>query len=274
MLSLSNLRLPLLGGFQLFSGRNIGSKSTVRISNLRNRPGHRKKKIRLGRGQGSGRGKQAGRGMDGSTKSGTKPRTGFEGGQFPFYRMPPVLGKPPLNALEYTIINLHQLEYYIRHEKLDPSQIITMADLIKIGAVSKIKDGVVLLGSGKEHFQTPIRIEVSKASPAAVDSVNRAGGRVTCVYMSDVLRKKYQRFFQFNISKTTFDFINSLPFHEKEETCRLMKYFNVATPISFPPQRLLNIYVRKDLGGFLSIEPPETLNEKHDFEVIKLLKSK
>ena len=137
----------------------------------------------LGRGTGSGRGDSCGRGEGGqkATNRGSI-RLGFEGGQQPFYLRAKKHGFKNVNKKDYQSLNLAVLQHHIDKGRLDTSKTITMRVLQDNGVVGKIKDGVKLLDGGGEWFTSKIKIEVTRASRAAIKRVEAAGGEITTVY--------------------------------------------------------------------------------------------
>lgn len=80
---------------------------------------------------------------------------------------------------EYQVLNLDTLQFFVDVGRINPKEKITIDILRSMGAVGKQKlDGVKLLSRGKDLFQTPLHLEVTKASGAAVLAVEKAGGRV------------------------------------------------------------------------------------------------
>ncbi len=148
----------------------------MRLNELRDRAGARKKAKRVGRGIGSGLGKTAGRGHKGQkARSGGARRT-FEGGQMPIYRRLPKRGfKNPFRA-RYVELNLDQLQRAIDGGKLDPAVPIDPGMLVEKGVLRRIRDGVRLLGRGE--IRQAITIEVAGASRTAIAAVEKAGGKV------------------------------------------------------------------------------------------------
>lgn len=148
----------------------------MRLNELRDRPGARRRAKRVGRGIGSGKGKTAGRGHKGQkARSGGATRT-FEGGQMPIYRRLPKRGfKNPFRPV-YAELNLDRLQRAIDAGKLDPAEPIDGARLVAAGVLRRLHDGVRLLGRGE--LRQPVTIEVAGASAGAVAAVEKAGGRV------------------------------------------------------------------------------------------------
>ena len=160
---------------------------TMRLNTVSDNAGATHKSKRVGRGPGSKRGKTSTKGHKGLwARSGGKVRAGFEGGQTPLYRRLPKQG--PTNAVftvEYTPLNLRQLQQWIDMGRIDASQPITMKTLLDAGIVGRsIGQGIKLLGTGAERFVAPIHIEVSAASASAISAVEKAGGVLTTKYYS------------------------------------------------------------------------------------------
>jgi large subunit ribosomal protein L15 len=150
----------------------------MKLNELRDNAGARKKFRRVGRGIGSGKGKTAGRGVKGQKARTGVALNGFEGGQLPIYRRLPKRGFNPLNRKVYSPLNLARLEAAIEAGRLDPSKPIDEAALRAAGLVRKGKvAGVRLLATGT--LTRPVRISVSGASAAAIAAVEKAGGSVT-----------------------------------------------------------------------------------------------
>ncbi len=131
---------------------------------------HRKK--RVGRGQGSGLGKTAGRGGKGQkARSGNMRFEGFEGGQSPLQRRLPKFGFNSPNRTEYAIVNLADLE------KFAAGSVVDEATLRAQGLVKGVWDGIKVLGDGK--LSKKLTVNVSKASQTAKDAIAKAGGVLT-----------------------------------------------------------------------------------------------
>uniref|UniRef100_A0A1D1Z780 54S ribosomal protein L10, mitochondrial n=1 Tax=Anthurium amnicola TaxID=1678845 RepID=A0A1D1Z780_9ARAE len=145
-----------------------------------------KEKRRVGRGPASGRGKTCGRGHKGQKARGgnSKPRRGFEGGQTPLSRRFPKRGFHNPFKKTWAPLNLDRLQHWINNGRIDPSQPITMKHLLDSRCVRGVKDGVKLLADGKEHFKTPIIVEVSRASQQAMKTIESVGGKITCRYFN------------------------------------------------------------------------------------------
>ena len=138
----------------------------------------RKPRKRIGRGSGSGRGKTSGRGHNGYfSRSGSKRRQGFEGGQMPLYQRLPKRGFNKPNRKEYAVINLGLIQKFIDAGKIDIKAEITEEALVASGALRRIRDGVRVLAKG--DFSAKVKINVTGASKGAVEAVEKAGGSLT-----------------------------------------------------------------------------------------------
>ena len=148
----------------------------MRLSELAPNPGSRKKRMRVGRGIGSGKGKQAGRGGKGQTaRTGVRIK-GFEGGQMPLHRRLPKRGFNNIFALKLVEINLDRVQGAIDAGKLDANGLVNAESLVKSGALRRSRDGVRLLGRGE--IKAKVAFEVHGASKSAIAAVEKAGGSV------------------------------------------------------------------------------------------------
>jgi large subunit ribosomal protein L15 len=148
----------------------------MKLSEIADNAGARKKRMRVGRGIGSGKGKQAGRGGKGQTaRSGVRIK-GFEGGQMPMHRRLPKRGFNNIFRLDFAEINLDRVQQAIDAKQLDASGVINAETLVKSGALRRAKDGVRLLGRGE--LKAKLSIEVHGASKTAIAAVEKAGGTV------------------------------------------------------------------------------------------------
>ena len=149
----------------------------MKLHELADRPGARKKRSRIGRGIGSGTGKTGGRGGKGQTaRSGVRIK-GFEGGQMPLHRRLPKRGfRNTSFARRLNEVNLGKIQAAIDAGKLDPGATVDTAALVKAGVLRWAKDGVRLLGSGE--IKASIAFSVWGASKSAMQAVEKAGGSV------------------------------------------------------------------------------------------------
>ncbi|KIZ41946.1 MULTISPECIES: 50S ribosomal protein L15 [Rhodopseudomonas] len=149
----------------------------MKLSDIADNAGSRKKRMRVGRGIGSGKGKTAGRGGKGQTARSGVAIKGFEGGQMPLHRRLPKRGFTNIFRLEFTEINLDRLQEAIDAKTIDGAATINAEALVKAGVIRRVKDGVRLLGRGA--VTSKLTIEVHGASKTAIAAVEKAGGTVT-----------------------------------------------------------------------------------------------
>jgi large subunit ribosomal protein L15 len=148
----------------------------MKLSDIADNAGSRKKRMRVGRGIGSGKGKTSGRGGKGQTaRSGVRIK-GFEGGQMPLHRRLPKRGFNNIFALEFVEINLDRIQQAIDAKLIDTKDTVTAETLVKAGVLRRARDGVRLLGRGE--IKAKLNIEVHGASKPAVAAVEKAGGSV------------------------------------------------------------------------------------------------
>ena len=148
----------------------------MKLSDIADNAGSRKKRMRVGRGIGSGKGKTAGRGGKGQTaRSGVRIK-GFEGGQMPIHRRLPKRGFNNIFRVEYAEINLDRIQDAINAKLIDAKDTINAESLVKARVLRRSKAGVRLLGRGE--IKAKINIEVHGASKSAVAAVEKAGGTV------------------------------------------------------------------------------------------------
>ncbi|MEW6769339.1 MAG: 50S ribosomal protein L15 [Pseudomonadota bacterium] len=148
----------------------------MKLNQIADNAGSRKKRMRIGRGIGSGKGKQGGRGGKGQTaRSGVRIK-GFEGGQMPLHRRLPKRGFNNIFRVELTEVNLDRLQEAIDAKRLDGNATINAESLVKSGLLRRSKGGVRLLGRGE--LKSKINVEVYGATKSAVEAVQKAGGSV------------------------------------------------------------------------------------------------
>jgi large subunit ribosomal protein L15 len=148
------------------------------LHNLENAPGSaNKNRKRIGRGPGSTDGKTSGRGHKGqNSRSGSRRRIGFEGGQMPIHRRLPKRGFKNIFRKEYAIVNLADI---LNCKKLDHSKPITVSVLAESGLIRNLKLPVKILGDGT--LETALSIEAQKFSAAAAKKIVDAGGKATVI---------------------------------------------------------------------------------------------
>lgn len=143
----------------------------MRLNDLRPPQGARTKKKRLGRGDGSGHGKTAGKGHKGQkARSGGTIRPGFEGGQMPLARRLPKRGFHNLFKKEFCLVNLKDLAVF------EPGSVVDPEGLAAAGLIKRSSVRVKLLGMGQ--VDKPLTIKVHGASASAQAAIAAAGGEV------------------------------------------------------------------------------------------------
>jgi large subunit ribosomal protein L15 len=141
----------------------------MKLNDLADNAGSRKKRMRVGRGIGSGKGKTSGRGGKGQTaRSGVRIK-GFEGGQMPLHRRLPKRGFNNVFRLQFVEINLDRLQQAIDAKLIDAKDTINAESLVKARVLRRAKDGVRLLGRGE--LKARLTIEVHGASKSAIAAV-------------------------------------------------------------------------------------------------------
>jgi large subunit ribosomal protein L15 len=149
------------------------------LGNLRYAEGSRKKKKRVGRGQGSGRGGTSTRGHKGAqSRSGAKSKPGFEGGQMPLQRRLPKFGFTNINRKEYLGINVSRLQELVAKGVITDG-VINPDVLYNIGLVSKRRSLVKILGNG--DLKSKLEITAHAFSATAKEKIEAAGGTVNTV---------------------------------------------------------------------------------------------
>ena len=148
----------------------------MKLSDIADNAGSRKKRMRVGRGIGSGKGKTAGRGGKGQTaRSGVRIK-GFEGGQMPIYRRLPKRGFTNIFALRLNEVNLGRVQTAIDKGHLDAGKPVTVEALVAAGVLNRAQDGVRLLGGGE--LKAKVAFEVHGASKSAAAAVEKLGGSI------------------------------------------------------------------------------------------------
>jgi large subunit ribosomal protein L15 len=149
----------------------------MKLNEIRDNEGATKKRMRVGRGIGSGKGKTAGRGVKGQKARSGVAIKGFEGGQMPLHRRLPKRGFNNPGATDLNEVNIGRIQQAVDAGKLDASAPVTLEALIAAGVVSKARDGVKILGVGE--LTAKLTFQVSRASKSAVEAIEKAGGSVT-----------------------------------------------------------------------------------------------
>ena len=154
----------------------------MKLNELRDNDGSRKGRMRVGRGIGSGKGKTAGRGQKGAKARSGVAINGFEGGQMPLHMRIPKRGFNNIFRKDYAEINLGMVQKAIDAGKLDGKSVIDQAALRAVGLSRGGKNGVRLLAKGE--LTTKVSFAVAGASKAAIEAVEKLGGKVELVVRS------------------------------------------------------------------------------------------
>ena len=145
---------------------NLNTTSKVKI-----------KKMRVGRGIGSGKGKTSGRGVKGQkSRSGVAIKS-FEGGQMPLYRRLPKRGFNPLKKEKVAILNLDKIQKFIENKKISQDSKIDIETLKKANIVNKSFNKIKILGSG--DIKNKINLNVDFISESAKKKLEKVGGTIT-----------------------------------------------------------------------------------------------
>lgn len=152
----------------------------MRLNELRDNPGARAPRKRVGRGIGSGLGKTSGKGHKGQkARSGSAMIVGFEGGQMPLYRRLPKRGFKNFTRRDYVVVNLGGIQRALDEGKLDASANLDEWALQAAGLFKRRRDGVRLLAGGE--LKQKLSLAVTGASQAAIKAVEAQGGTVTLI---------------------------------------------------------------------------------------------
>jgi len=145
----------------------------MNLSGLRPPAGQKKAPKRIGRGMGSGRGKTSTRGSKGQRAgTGFSLMRGFEGGQMPLHRRLPKRGFTNIFKKQYAVVNLGRLEK-LEGDTFNPDR------LAELGVVSKLGDGLKILGAGE--LTRKITVEAHQFSRSAVEKIEKAGGKAQVI---------------------------------------------------------------------------------------------
>lgn len=146
----------------------------MKLHELKYTEGARRDKKRIGRGPGSGNGKTSGKGNKGqNARSGGGVRLGFEGGQTPLFRRIPKRGFTNFTRKEYAIVNVAALNKFEKGTEVTPEL------LIETGLVGKELNGIKILGEGE--LNVALTVKAHKFSKSAVESIEKAGGKIEVI---------------------------------------------------------------------------------------------
>ena len=134
-------------------------------------------KMRVGRGIGSGKGKTSGRGVKGQkSRSGVAIKS-FEGGQMPLYRRLPKRGFKPIKRKKIAIINISDIESFIKNKKIKAQEEINIQILTEKKLINKKYNKLKILGNGE--IKDKLKIKTNFISESAKSKIEKAGGVIT-----------------------------------------------------------------------------------------------
>ena len=151
----------------------------MKLNDIRDNAGARHRKMRVGRGIGSGKGKTSGRGQKGQKSRSGVAVKGFEGGQMPLHMRLPKRGFNNIFGKDFAEVNLGMVQKFIDAQKLDAKGVIDHETLKAAGLARGGKDGVRLLGKGE--LTAKVSFMVAGASKGAIEAVEKAGGKVEVI---------------------------------------------------------------------------------------------
>jgi large subunit ribosomal protein L15 len=159
----------------------------MKLNDIRDNPGARKSRVRVGRGIGSGLGKTAGRGQKGQTSRSGVSIFGFEGGQMPLHMRLPKRGFNNIFAKDYAEVNLGAIQKAVDSGKLAAGGTIDHAALKAAGLARGGKDGVRLLAKGS--ITGALSFRIAGASAGARQAVEAAGGSIEVIEVTSAAEK-------------------------------------------------------------------------------------
>ena len=148
----------------------------MKLNEIKDNEGARHRKMRIGRGIGSGKGKTGGRGGKGQTARTGVRINGFEGGQTPIHRRLPKRGFNNIHRKEYEVVNLSDVQKAVDAGKLDAKGTVDIEMLKKAGLIRKAGKVVKLLAKGT--LTAKVTLSVNFASEAAIAAVEKSGGKL------------------------------------------------------------------------------------------------
>ena len=151
----------------------------MRLNEIRDNAHAKHAKKRVGRGIGSGKGKTSGKGHKGQKARSGVAIKGFEGGQMPLHRRLPKHGFNNIFRKEYSILGLDDIQKAIDTGKIDEKKPINASVLKENGIITKVKDGIKLLGNGS--IKSIIDIEVAAASASAKKAIEKVDGKISII---------------------------------------------------------------------------------------------
>ncbi|MBH88365.1 MAG: 50S ribosomal protein L15 [Pelagibacterales bacterium] len=151
----------------------------MRLNEIKDNAHAKHAKKRVGRGIGSGKGKTSGKGHKGQKARSGVAIKGFEGGQMPLHRRLPKHGFNNIFRKQYSIIGLDVIQNAIDNGKIDDKKPINAEVLKENGVITKVRDGIKLLGNGS--IKSGINIEVAAASASAQKAIEKVNGKISII---------------------------------------------------------------------------------------------
>jgi len=146
----------------------------MNLADIKSAAPRRKTRKRVGRGRSSGHGKTCGRGTKGyHSRSGSRRRLGYEGGQMPLFRRIPKRGFNNPFKKRYAIVNVGDLQ------KFQDGSAVDVQALVDRGVVSNVRDGVKILGDG--NLTKALTVSAHAFSKSAVEKIEKAGGKAQTI---------------------------------------------------------------------------------------------
>jgi large subunit ribosomal protein L15 len=162
----------------------------MELNQLKDNPGARKSRMRVGRGIGSGKGKTAGRGGKGQTARSGVAIKGFEGGQMPIHRRLPKRGFNNHTRVDFDVITLRDLQVLVDNGTFKAGETITTQALRDKGVVPHTSVGVKLLVKGE--LKAKLSLDIERASAGATAAIEKLGGKVA-VKVKQAKREKVKK---------------------------------------------------------------------------------
>lgn len=160
----------------------------MKLNEINDNAGALKSRRRVGRGIGSSKGKTGGRGVKGQKSRSGVSINGFEGGQMPIFRRLPKRGfSNAMFTKDMKIVSVGTLQKAIDDKKIDGKATITAEMLVEAGVLRRAGDGVRILSDGE--ISAKLNCEVAGASKAAIEKIEKAGGKVTVLAKPETPKK-------------------------------------------------------------------------------------
>lgn len=151
----------------------------MRLNGIKDNPGSRKERVRIGRGIGSGMGKMGGRGGKGQTARSGVRIGGFEGGQMPLHRRLPKRGFNSLDRRRFNEVSLERLQQAVDSGVIDANKPVDAAALNAAGVLRRELDGVRVLGNGE--IKAKLNLTVHHVTASARAAIEKVGGTINLI---------------------------------------------------------------------------------------------